>query len=352
MIRPVDKKRFNMKQIMAFAISIIIVILLIGIFLHNPKRLPTKKLSGKIKIAANKNIGYIPIHAAIERGEFKKYGIDVEIDHSGYSGFNQIEALVKGNVHIALSGTYAFVYKSVTEKEFLNNDLGIFATYGTGYYVIKVLVKKKSGIMKGVDLKGKRIAVDVDTQLMFFLDSLLTNYRILASEVTIVDTPIKASVDAFKNDKADAVVTIEPFVTNILNHFSDEVAVLDVDRVFRGNMNFITSKTYAGNNHDKLIAFLKAVDNVSKFLESKSPESLKYISKFISGTDEIALKIIDETEFGLALDQLLLITMENEARWLIKQKGLTGKSVPNYLNNIYPDVLREVKPESVTVIME
>jgi NitT/TauT family transport system substrate-binding protein len=342
-----------MKKILLIITSILTLLIISLLLIQKTKPVPEKELPGKIRVATGTSTADIPFIAAIETGEFKRQGIEVETDTSfGTSGFKNIGALIDDKVDIAPAGTYPFVYKSLTEVGFPDNNIIIFATYLTSYYGIKVLVLKKSGIEKGEYIEGKRIALAVNTQIKYYIDSLLVNYKILPDEVTIVDTPLGSEIDTFINDTADVVVTIEPFITNILTQFGEKVEVLEVDRVIRSNMNFLTTIGYAKNNRDKLIAFLKAIDKSCEFLESKSPESLKFFSDFFSIEEEVALKIVDETKLGLLLDQLLLISMENEARWIIRQEGLSGKSVPNYLPYIYSDILSEVKPEAVTIIVE
>jgi hypothetical protein len=46
----------------------------------------------------------------------------------------------------------------------------------------------------------------------------------------------------------------------------------------------------------------------------------------------------------------LLITLEDEARWAIKNNLTSATEVPNYLDYIYFDALDEVKPEAVGII--
>jgi NitT/TauT family transport system substrate-binding protein len=42
--------------------------------------------------------------------------------------------------------------------------------------------------------------------------------------------------------------------------------------------------------------------------------------------------------------------MEDEARWAIRKRVILGKQVPNYLNWVYPDGVKKIKPESVPII--
>ena len=58
----------------------------------------------------------------------------------------------------------------------------------------------------------------------------------------------------------------------------------------------------------------------------------------------------DEFVFELSLDQSLLISLEDEARWAIKNNLTDKKEIPNFFNFIYTQALEEVKPEAVTII--
>ena len=59
---------------------------------------------------------------------------------------------------------------------------------------------------------------------------------------------------------------------------------------------------------------------------------------------------IPEHQFSLSLDQSLITAMEDEARWMIKNYLTTEKKVPDFLNYIYADGLKAVKPEAVNII--
>jgi len=66
--------------------------------------------------------------------------------------------------------------------------------------------------------------------------------------------------------------------------------------------------------------------------------------------DQISLDAVwTQYNFSLSLDQPLILAMEDEARWAIGN-GLTDeKTVPNFLNYIYTDALKAVKPEGVMI---
>jgi len=67
--------------------------------------------------------------------------------------------------------------------------------------------------------------------------------------------------------------------------------------------------------------------------------------------DDAYLEIIwQRYQFSLSLDQSLILAMEDEARWMIKNKLTRENQVPNFMNYLYLDGLKAVKPEAVNII--
>jgi NitT/TauT family transport system substrate-binding protein len=54
--------------------------------------------------------------------------------------------------------------------------------------------------------------------------------------------------------------------------------------------------------------------------------------------------------YALSLDQALLITMEDEARWMIGSKLTDQNQVPNFLPYLNGEALARVKPQAVNII--
>jgi hypothetical protein len=52
----------------------------------------------------------------------------------------------------------------------------------------------------------------------------------------------------------------------------------------------------------------------------------------------------------LVLDQSILVSLEDEARWAMNERLTDKKEIPNYLDFIYVDALEQAKPETVTII--
>jgi hypothetical protein len=57
-----------------------------------------------------------------------------------------------------------------------------------------------------------------------------------------------------------------------------------------------------------------------------------------------------EPRFSLSLDQSLVVAMEDEAQWMIKNNLTRQKTVPEFLNFIYEDALKEIKPDAIIIM--
>ena len=66
--------------------------------------------------------------------------------------------------------------------------------------------------------------------------------------------------------------------------------------------------------------------------------------------DAYIAKVWEDNQFVFSLDQSLITAMEDEARWMIKNKLTGKKQVPDFMNYIYLDGLKAIKPEAVSII--
>jgi hypothetical protein len=67
-------------------------------------------------------------------------------------------------------------------------------------------------------------------------------------------------------------------------------------------------------------------------------------------TDKDIARIWSQNQFGLSLDQSLVVAMEDEARWMIKNNLTAEKDVPFFNDYIYEGALKAIKPEAVNII--
>ena len=95
---------------------------------------------------------------------------------------------------------------------------------------------------------------------------------------------------------------------------------------------------------------MKAIEKGNDLIKENKEEAITIVSQRLKMERGLVASVRDDFEFQLVLDQSILITLEDEARWMV-EKNLTDKTeVPNYLEYVYIDALEEVKPEAVMII--
>jgi NitT/TauT family transport system substrate-binding protein len=79
-------------------------------------------------------------------------------------------------------------------------------------------------------------------------------------------------------------------------------------------------------------------------------EAKAILQKQYKYDDAHVARVWPEHQFSLSLDQSLVAAMEDEARWMIKNNMTAEKNVPDFMNYIYVDGLKAIKPEAVNII--
>jgi NitT/TauT family transport system substrate-binding protein len=96
--------------------------------------------------------------------------------------------------------------------------------------------------------------------------------------------------------------------------------------------------------------YLHALDDAQTFIYTNEPEAKTIVQRRMNLTDDYTEKMWEKHQFALSLDQGLVLAMEDESRWMAEQNMTGGKTPPSYLDMIYQNPMREVKPSAVTVI--
>jgi NitT/TauT family transport system substrate-binding protein len=114
--------------------------------------------------------------------------------------------------------------------------------------------------------------------------------------------------------------------------------------------NLAGTRDYVVSHPETIKKLLRALVRAERFCTDEPDAARKIVASGLN----VSLESLDELwptyRFNIALNQSLLLALEDETRWAIKNELTARTDVPNYLNYVYLDGLRAVKPESVTVI--
>ncbi|NIS69050.1 MAG: ABC transporter substrate-binding protein [Proteobacteria bacterium] len=331
-------------------IGTLFVIAALGIrsnLLAGPKDPKTQEPTGireTIKIGVAKTPLSSPAVIALTQRHFAKEDLDVTIKEYG-SGRQALESMFAGEVDISMVADTPIVFSSFNRR-----DYSVFATFVYSYRDSKIISCKDKNINTGADLEGKKVGAYRGTSSHFFLGLCLTYNHLSISDVELIYMKAADLPVSLKNNEVDAISVWEPFAHEAKQLLQDKAIELPCAEIYRTTFNFAVMKGFARDHPETLEKFLRAVDNAVTFIKNNKEKSQAIVATSLNLDEENVSAIWDDYVFEIFLDQSLLLSWEDIARWAIKNKFTDKTTVPNYLNFIYLDGLEAVKPEAITII--
>ncbi len=282
---------------------------------------------------------------AENKGYFQEEGLNVRIKEFG-SGRTALRTMLnEGNLDMVTVAQTPVVFNS-----FNRSDYAIIAGMVSSNNDVKVLVRADKGIKNPLDLRGKKVGTTKGSTGHFFLALFLAYNGLKLSGVETIDLEAPDLPQALADGRVDAISTWEPHILKARALLGKKPLILPSKDIFREDFYFVANRNFTENNPEILRSFLKAIEKAEEFIRKNREESIDIVSKRLKLDRELTATIWSDFNFQLMLDQTVLITLEDEARWVMRE-GLTDKKeAPNYLGFIYADALEDVKPEAMTMI--
>jgi NitT/TauT family transport system substrate-binding protein len=284
-----------------------------------------------------------PGFVAEDQQFFTKNGLNVTLKYYDV-GLNAVIALEKGEVDMAWCAEYILVGQALGNQ----NIQTIGSVAKTDF--ASIVARKDRGIENISDLYGKKIGVVRGTVMEFYLGRFLELNGLTISEVTLVNITLAQSANMVINGDVDAVVSFPPYVETARQQLGGNAVVWAVQgkQMLYG---LITCRAdWLPNNHELVKRFLKSMSQTEDYMVQHPNEAKAIVQKKMNYTDDYMATVWARNDFSLSLDQSLVVAMENEARWMIKNNLTERKPVPDFLNYIYVEGLNSVKPESLDII--
>lgn len=284
---------------------------------------------------------------AKELGLFSREGIDLAVkdDYSTGTGARALEGMLAGDVDVTTSADTAIVFKS-----FERQDFRIVASHGSSDNDPRIVARKDKGITKLSDLRGKRIGTPKGTTMHFFLHVLLVKNGISEKDVAIRYGKLEELPLALAQGEIDALSVREPYVSQATKLLGGNVVVFAEPGLYVKTLNVVALDSFIKERPEAIKKLLRALIRAEEFARKEPDQAMKIVSNRLQLSQSEMAALRPDLDLRVSLDQRLLLSLEDQARWAIKNKLTDRTAAPNYLNFIYPDGLEAVRPAGVTII--
>ena len=280
-------------------------------------------------------------HIATVQGYFTEEGLEVQPRLHTY-GKAALESVIENKADFATVAETPVMF-SVLKGE----KIFVIANIEASTVNNAVVARKDAGISVSGDLKGKRIGFVPGTTSDFFLDSLLMANGLTRQQTRPVALKPEQMQDAILARQVDAVSIWNYSLTQIVRQLGPNGIAFYDRQIYTETFNIAAQQDFVKNNPLTVKRFLRALIKAEKFVAKNPDEAQNIMSTAMKIDKSLIRDVWNAFRYRVELDQTLLITLEDEARWAINHK-LTDKTViPNYADYIYWDGLKAIKPEAV-----
>lgn len=283
---------------------------------------------------------------AADQDYFAKEGLKVTVKEylSGARALN--DGLFAGEVDAVSTAEVPAVFAS-----FIRDDFNILASVGTIDKVLDIVARKKSEITRPGDFKGKRIATQKGSAMHFFLHLFLLKNHLSEKDVKLSFKKIEEMPDALARGEIDAFSGREPFTSQAKAKLgSDGIVIFDERGLYAPIDIVISTKKLVRENPNAAKSILKALIRAEEFIKKQPEDAMKIVGKKLNVPVTDIAESWSQSSFKVELPQSMILTLEDEARWVRNSKLVESKTIPNYLDYIHIDSLKSVRPRSVGII--
>jgi NitT/TauT family transport system substrate-binding protein len=300
----------------------------------------------RVVIATIVYAGSCPVIAAQAKGYFTSEGIQAAIP-AYTSGKASLDAVLAGQADLGLVADLPVMFAVMDHR-----PLSVVATVAKTENDHGIVGRKDRGVTSPANLQGKRIGVAVGTSAHFVLDVLLTRYQLSARDVIVRDLKPEALSRALAMDEIDVASTWEPNLGKLQSQLGGNGTTFVIGDIYKMSTNLVGTQAYVASHEKTLEKVLRAMMHGARFCEESPNEARELVAASVK-VDAADLKASwSDNRFHVTLDQSLLLELEDETRWAVKNR-LTGRAdMPNYLGHLHLDTLQAVAPAAVTVIHE
>jgi ABC-type nitrate/sulfonate/bicarbonate transport system substrate-binding protein len=232
-------------------------------------------------------------------------------------------------------------------SSFERSDLKILAALRSVDNLAQIVGRADKGIRSTTDLKGRRVGITKGTAPHYFLDLELVGQGLSEKQITPVFLKSDKLISSLSGGKVDAIAVTNTMAYKARQKLGDRAIILQNPGLCRNYSLLVTMQGYAKNQHERINSFLKALHEAEQFKKLSPAKSQELIIAALKISEIEYSAVLKSFDDRLTLDNGLIMTLEEHARWVIEKKMVNAPRIPNYLNTIEATHLQKISPDSV-----
>jgi ABC-type nitrate/sulfonate/bicarbonate transport system substrate-binding protein len=333
------------KKTITIATVFLVAVIIIGSFVYLNSQKPYNGQMESINVAYSPFESLTLFWVAENQNFFSQNGLNVTA-HKYDTGSGALAGVLNGEDDIVVGTTEFPLAANILNGAKIRTISSIAKSEFT-YLVGRV----DRGIHEVLDLKGKTIGTAFGTIAQFYLGRFLDLNGLSIQDVTLVDLKTPAQwVDAVANGSIDAVATAQPTAEMAKDALGDNAVFWSIQSSQPLYAQAIATDEWITSHPELVNRFLKSLLQAEDFTINHPADAKAIVKNQLNLTDAYTDKVWSQNQFSLSLDQSLLLTMQDEAHWLISNNLTSTTTVPNFINYVYEDGLKSVKPSAVNII--
>jgi len=299
------------------------------------------------------NFGHLPMFVGVEKGLFKKHGVDVKLKVVNI-GTQMVTSMQKNEVQIGDMSVTTFLKARHGGDPF--RVIGIIqsdATRANADEPLAIVARKDSGIRAGnvEDLKGKRIGLSKGQTSDEYLKMVLARRNLKYEDVEIVDIGNGSQTQLaalLKEGKADAVVCWEPFNTMVLDQAQNSYVVIRGG----GHLSYIMVATAheptIKTSPDLVRKFVAGLAAASQYTRQHRDEAVEIFAKWVPGLDPaVGKKAIQHISYDPRVSGPVIQAFETAEDDVLKNtlKGAARLNIPDQFAPSFMADVQKSNPE-------
>jgi ABC-type nitrate/sulfonate/bicarbonate transport system substrate-binding protein len=327
--------------------SFILAAILAGILLLWPEKLadtvPDSKKHVSLGLAMQPTSALAII--AMDRGFFEEEGLIIETK-SFPSGKRALqEGLIPGEVDVAISADIPIMLQAFRDKQ-----LRILTALGVTSDVNVIVARRDKEISVPTDLAGKRIATQKSSAVHYFLHLFLRKHAISEQQVTSSFMRAEQLPKALVDGAIDAFSMREPYIGKAIKQLGDNAVTFSAPGIYPQTDMVVTHLQFIQNNPQVIKRLVQALLTAERFANNKPEQAADILAKHLGANRKLITELWPKLDLSVTLHQPLVLLLESQARWALREGLVNGDEVPDYTSYMHLDTLRDLKPEAVTVI--